>query len=158
MQNEKNIKKYVLWLVLFIVVLVSSYLLAFLPVDFSREYRKIPDVENIIFKPSGQSDRYYKRCIWGLGRTEAPAQFRQYQSVQHIPEALQDMADNGNQVCQAVFSPDGKYILYSEIAYNYKNSGLTDDEYCYYKIYNIETKETVTIYQAYREWYNLDWQ
>lgn len=98
-------KKYVLWL-----VLVSSYLLAntFLLLDLSQEYRKIPNVENIIFKSNGQNDRYYKRCIWGLCRAEVPTEFRKYKSGQHIPKALQDVSDSGNQVRQAVFSPDGK--------------------------------------------------
>ncbi|MBD5453613.1 MAG: hypothetical protein HDR30_04700, partial [Lachnospiraceae bacterium] len=72
---------------------------------------------------------------------------------------LLDSIDTENEIRQSVYSPDKKYILYCEKEYNYTKSDMTmtDDEYCYYRVYVIDTKEIITIYQGYREWYDLLW-
>lgn len=131
----------------------------FFRLDFSQDYRDIVGVENIIFQSNAQRDCFFKRCFWGLQRTDAPASYEPYNVI--VPsrelETVQDYVGDVP-VRQAVPSPDGNYILYCEIEYDYKHSGLTDDEYCYYKVYNMETNEVVTLYEAYREWYNLDWR
>ena len=70
---------------------------------------------------------------------------------------LLDCINTENKIRQSIYSPDKKYILYCEIEYGYNGTGITDDEYCYYRVYEIETGNIITIYQAYREWYNLFW-
>ncbi|MBD5555844.1 MAG: hypothetical protein HDQ95_11040 [Roseburia sp.] len=61
-----------------------------------------------------------------------------------------------------IFVRNGWYQCYKRSfwgleKYDYKNTGITDDEYCYYRVYEIETGKNITIYQAYRAWYNLFW-
>lgn len=60
---------------------------------------------------------------------------------------------------QIVFSPDNRYILYVEKDYGYYHKGnVTDDEYVYYRVYDIESKELITIYEGYRAFYKMEWQ
>ncbi len=56
---------------------------------------------------------------------------------------------------QLVFSPDEKYLLYQE---NDVLSGYTtDDEDVYYRVVNIESGNIITIYEGYRQYFNLYW-
>ena len=130
----------------------------FLPFDISQDYRKVQGIENIIFERSwGQ--QCYKRVFWGLQRIEDPQ--IDYSEICWESDGskyeLLDCIDTDNSIWRSVYSPDKKYILYCEIKYNYTKSDMTDDEYCYYRVYEIETGKIITIYQAYREWYNLAW-
>lgn len=130
----------------------------FLPFDISQDFRKVQGIENIIFGRSwGQ--QCYKRVFWGLQRIEdSQTDYSEicWESDDSMHELL-DCIDTDNSIRQSVYSPDKKYILYCEIEYNYTKSDVTDDEYCYYRIYEIETGKIITIYQAYKEWYNLAW-
>lgn len=133
----------------------------FFRLDFSQDYRAVTGVENILFQSNADRDSFYRRSFWGLERTDAPASYEPHNVIvsdrKMEPEAVKDHIGD-IQVWQSVLSPDENYILYCEIEYNYKNTGVTDDEYCYYKVYNIETGEITVLYEAYREWYHLDWQ
>lgn len=127
----------------------------FLPFDISQDYRKVQGIENIIFGRSwGQ--QCYKRVFWGLQRIEDPQ--TDYSEIcwesDDSKHELLDCIDTDNSIWRSVYSPDKKYILYCEI---HHCSGVTDDEYCYYRVYEIETGKIITIYQAYKEWYNLAW-
>ena len=130
----------------------------FLPFDISQDYRKVQGIENIIFGRSwGQ--QCYNRVFWGLQRIEdSQTDYSEicWESDDSMHELL-DCIDTDNTICQSVYSPDKKYILYCEIKYNYTKSDITDDEYCYYRVYEIETDKIITIYQAYKEWYDLAW-
>lgn len=141
--------------ILFLYVFANAFLL----LDFSQDYRKIPNIEKVIFQRHRLSNIYYKRCFWGLCKSEPPVEFKPYHS--DIPvlgiETLKDIIGEHNEIGQAVISPDSNYILYCELEYDYYNSGMTDDEYCYYRVYDVNTKEIITIYQGYKEWYNIGW-
>lgn len=142
-----------------IAILLLITLKVFLKPDFSQEYRNIPSVERIVFQANGKVNSFYKRCFWGLKSVDEPNSFAQNNIIISDSEwdVLQKLVGR-NEIREALLSLDGNYILYCEIEYNYKKTGLTDDEYCYYRVYNIETEEVVTIYEAYREWYNLSWE
>lgn len=130
----------------------------FLPFDISQDYKTVQDVENIIFEQNWKH-QCYKRCFWGLEKIEYPQSNPSEilcESDDSIYE-LQDHIETDNEIRQSIYSPDKKYILYCEIEYDYNHSGITDDEYCYYRVYEIETDTVVTIYQAYKEWYDLLW-
>lgn len=146
--------------VVFVILLLCMIANIFLPLYFSQDYREISGIENIIFQPNGYSNVFYKRCFWGLSKIEPPTRFSQYKSGAYTAEIdiLQENIGLNHEIRQAIASPDGNYILYCEIEYGYKNTGMTDDEFYNYRVYNINTKEIITIYQAYREWYHLDWQ
>lgn len=130
-----------------------------LGLDFSLNYHKIEGVENIVFQ-SNWGKHLYQRCFWGLRKAGDTIEFREQNEPERIRmiSELKGYIQTENGIRQAVASPDGKYILYCEIEYNYYRSDVTDDEYCYYRVYEIETGDIVTIYGGYRQWYNLDWQ
>lgn len=157
-ENTKKHFKHIVILAGLIILLWLLYWGAkfFFRLDFSQDYVKVQGVENIIFERNGWG-KCYKRCFWGL------KQVKNFKV--NIPNNLHEsdsskydlVINTDNLVRQSIYSPDKKYILYSEIQSNYKKTGVTDDEYCYYRIYEITTGKIITIYQAYREWYNLFW-
>lgn len=128
--------------------------------DFSQDYRSIQGVKNIILERNGQ--RYlYKRCFCGLkkiGDTWAnhPDTCKQCSESDASSGELYNSINIDNWIRQSIYSPDKKYILYCEIKY-VGTGGTSDEEYCYYRAYEIETGKIITLYQAYREWYNLSW-
>lgn len=130
----------------------------FLPFDISQDYLKVQGIENIILRKNW-GNQYYKRFFWGLQKFEIrQADYSEicWESDDSMYELL-NCIDTDNKVCQSIYSPDRKYILYCEIEYGYNKTGTTDDEYCYYRVYEIETGKIITIYQAYKEWYDLAW-
>lgn len=159
-QYKKN-----LWFIVFLVDLIFNlwllYLAAglFVPLDFSQDYRKVQGYENIVLVRNGR-DQCYKRTFWGLEKfsdLRIDNRDNSHESDSSYNQ-LKDLIDTGNVIRQAIYSPDRKYILFSEIESDYKDTRVTDDEYCYYRVYEIESGKVVTIYQAYREWYNLFWR
>lgn len=57
-----------------------------------------------------------------------------------------------------VFSPDDKYILFYEKEYGVNGGYSTDEEYCYYRVIDIETGKQYTIYAGYRQWFEVYWE
>lgn len=96
----------------------------------------------------------YKRCFWGL-RKISDTQVDHTDICQAGAESddsiieLQNLIKTEHTIDQSIYSPDKKYILYCEIKYGHQ--GITDDEYCYYRVYEIETGKMITLYQGYRE-------
>lgn len=144
-------------------------------IDLSQNYRCVEGVENIVFQANWNPELYYERCFWGLKQAEVPDMSKEPEEMQAPKSGSEDhaqqedttgweaylmetCAEPGNVVDKIVISPDGNYVLYREIEYNYKKSGLTDDEYCYYRVYDVNTGEVVTVYEAYQEWYSLMWK
>lgn len=163
--SEKNGKTKIILVVLipcviFVIEVVTVVFLFAWPVDFSQNYREIGGVEGIVFNRNG-TQQYYKRTFYGLTPIDQPLEFEKYERQSEcMPEieTLQSYISCENEIHQAVISPDGKYILYSEIEYGYMQSGMTDDEYVRYRVYDIENDKIITIYKGYREFYNLGWQ
>lgn len=128
----------------------------FFHLDFSQNYQEIEGIENIIFCDQGL---LYKRTFWGLKSIGEPAAFHKTNTEEQkrLREALQRAINCENTIDSAISSTDKRYILYCEIKYNYKGSGITDDEYCYYRIYDTDTGKITTIYKGYQEWFDLNW-
>lgn len=127
--------------------------------NFSQNYRKIQGVENIVLERNGWGT-LYKRCFWGLKKVgQIPADhqgpYKHFRESDASKFILENYTAIDNWIRQSIYSPDKKYILYCEIEFG--DSGVSDDEYCYYRVYEIETGKIITLYQAYREWYNLSW-
>ena len=120
---------------------------------FSQEYHKMENVESIVFK--SWDDKYYQRFFWGLGTVKMPENlYRNEFSWEELQE-LEDEIKPKNRISEAVYSTDGNYILYCEIERVGEYAG---DEHCYYRVYNKKTGEIITIYDAYKEWYELYWK
>lgn len=143
-------------LVIFAVTIVYGMTKSIFGLDFSQSYRKIKGGDNIVFRQNW-GKKLYKRHFWGLGQADKEIEFREHDKLEQMDE-LMHYIDSENDITQAIGSPDGRYILYCEIKYNYFKSDMTDDEYCYYRVYDIETGTIVTIYAGYRQWFDLDWQ
>lgn len=129
-----------------------------LHLDFSQEYRKVDAVDKIRFRDNW-SGKVYRRSFWGL------------QTVGHQKDGPSDgYLENGKdndlsieqfsqyEVEQVALSPDGRYILYCEIAYGVNGGYTTDDEYSYYRVIDRENGEQYTIYSGYRVWYQVYWE
>ncbi len=125
-----------------------------LPLDFSQDYRTVQGIENIVFL---NKRGCYKRCFWGLKKTDDTVPADMPHVSDESEDRLQDLIEIEHTLIQSVYSPNQDYILYCEIDYNHYNSGLTDDEYSYYKVYEMETGKVITVFQGYKNWYNLVW-
>ncbi|MCM1101119.1 MAG: hypothetical protein NC398_07015 [Acetatifactor muris] len=163
--SKHNKRKRIVWAVL-VPTLITIGLLFYIgrivlpqifPLDFSQDYRTVEGVDGIVFR--GWDGRCYQRCFWGL----RPAGDDLMADLGNTPksdvsvEILQSLTDTDKKITQSLYSPDGRYILYCEIEYGYFGSGVTDDEYCYYRVYDLESGEITTVYQGYRRWYDLSW-
>lgn len=69
-----------------------------------------------------------------------------------------DSFDTQYPVTQLVLSPDRKYVLYCEIEYGVNCGYSTDEEYCYYQVIELETGAMYTVYDGYREWFEVYWE
>ncbi len=164
-QNRKWVSIIVMLVVLAFVGRTIIPYNIFLKLDFSQEYRNINGIDGVVFRKNGQ-DKYYARCFWGLRKIDAPDEFTEWDGrvgvLSEIDKFKKYVDEHDIWVNQAVVSPDGKYILYDEIKFGYRGgagwSGLTDDELCYYRVFEIDTGEIFTIYSAYQEWYQFDWR
>lgn len=173
MKSQKKRKKHsILFAVLMIVTVLIQVFIGImfyyfaqliLPLDFSQNYRTVQGVGNIIFIDTWQN-QCYKRCFWGLRKTECPQTASDsdtledtlYVSDESI-EKLKDLAEIEYMLYQSVYSPNHDYILYCEVESDYGGGGVTDDEYCYYKVYEMETGRIIPIFQGYRKGYSLLW-
>lgn len=165
-QQIKSAKRFVkktiliiVWVIILIPVVVFLIFCAkmFFYIDLSQDYREIEEVENIIFY---SHEQLYKRSFWGLQSIDEQTRPRERDKEEQkaLLEELKQMIDCENTVDIAISSTDERYILYREIHYNYYKSDMTDDEYCYYRIYDNDTQRIITIYKGYRQWFNLDWK
>ena len=163
----KHLKKVLLPLLLFLVSLPLLWLLCagvkmWFHLDFSQSYRSVPGVESIVFWDSREKQAY-TRTFWGLKKAAAPTVFSEPDTARQEEAAaiLAEHIQHGSSACVldiALVSPDGRYIVYREVEYNYYKSDMTDDEACTYRVFDIETGRISTIYKGYREWFRLDWQ
>lgn len=114
-----------------------SILRGALHLDFSQEYRQVDGVEKIRFQDK-RDHKIYARTFWGLrpvGKDES--------SQSNI---------------QDVKKMDDKYTLFCEKEYGVNGGYSTDEEYCYYKVVDIETGEQYTVYAGYRQWFDVYWE
>lgn len=161
-------KKKIVVLISILIVLIFAGILCYpflkmvFRLDFSQDYRKIVGAEEIIFQDRTAPGNSYCRGTCGLKRIspEKAEELEAYDANTDICEAdgaLIEKLRTENTVEQIVISPDEQYILYQEIEYGYSGGYTSDDEYCYYRVVSVDSGEIVTIYQGYREWYELSW-
>lgn len=56
------------------------------------------------------------------------------------------------------FSPDSKYLLVYEIEYGVYGGQEMDEEYCYYRVIDLEDGTQYTVYSGYRQWFWVYWE
>lgn len=176
-KKQRLILLFVLAGLVIAAAMVFLFSVLFFKVDLSQSYRKIDGVNQIVFKD--WQGLLYHRCFWGLERMENReiSEMKEETIYTTAPSgqfiAYYDLGEHRIVLCdslgveityfpvdyyvgQIVFSPDERYLLYQEI--QVYGGFSTDEEYCYYRVADIETKDVVTIYKGYREWYQLAWQ
>lgn len=153
--------------------------------DFSQEYRQVEAAGQLRFW-SSWSKKVYIRCPFGLRPIEKredipleekPALTWLDTSVYDVTDSrrtaawydwkedkiflgnvegeVQDSYDVLYDCERLAFSPDGRYLLNYEIEYG---GEITDDEYCYYRVIDLEDGTQYTVYSGYREWFWVYWE
>lgn len=153
--------------------------------DFSQDYRQVEEIEKLRFWDSW-SEKVYIRYSFGLRpvekREDVPEQEKM--ALSWLDTGVYDIADSGGRVAwydweedavflgnargeiqktfdavydveKLAFSPDGRYLMVYEIEYR---GEITDDEYCYYRVIDLEDGTQYTVYSGYREWFRVYWE
>lgn len=102
--------------------------------DFSQEYRQVDEIGQLRFW-DGWSGKVYIRYPFGL------------RPIEEREDVLEEE--------KPAISPDGRYLLVCEIDYG---GEITDDEYCYYRVIDLEDGTQYTVYAGYREWFLVYWE
>lgn len=153
--------------------------------DFSQEYRQVEEISQLRFWDS-RSGKVYIRYPFGLRPIEKLEDISEEEkpALLWLDTGVYDIADSGSQVAwydweedavlmgnargeiqrtfdvdydveKLAFSPDGRYLLVYEIDYR---GEITDDEYCYYRVIDLENGAWYTVYAGYREWFRVYWE
>lgn len=153
--------------------------------DLSQEYRQVEAIGQLRFR-SSWDEKVYIRYLFGLRpiekRDDVPKQEKP--TLAWLDTSVYDVTDSGGQAawydwkedkiflgnvegevqdsfdvlydCERLaFSPDGRYLLNYEIEYG---GEITDDEYCYYRVIDLEDGTQYTVYSGYREWFFVYWE
>ena len=59
---------------------------------------------------------------------------------------------------ELAFSPDENYLLFYEQQWGGAGGYTTDDEYCYYRVIDLEDGTQYTVYEGYREYWQVYWE
>lgn len=159
-----------------------------LHLDFSQDYRKVQTAGQIRFRDNGSGKVYKRcvwglrpveRCA------ESPAEEKP--PVSWLDTSVYDVTASGGLVVwydweedaiflgnaegeiqkridvlyhgeKLAFSPDEKLLLYYEQEWGWSGGGITDDEYCYYRVIDLQDGTQHTIYEGYREWFQVYWE
>lgn len=153
--------------------------------DFSQEYRQVEEIAQLRFWKS-RDEKVYIRYPFGLRpiekREDVPEEEKP--ALSWLDTSVCDVADSGGlaawydwkedavfigngkggiqktfdvdyDVEKLAFSPEGRYLLVYEIDYR---GEITDDEYCYYRVIDLEDGVWYTVYAGYREWFWVYWE
>lgn len=151
--------------------------------DFTQDYRQVDEIGQLRFWD--RSGKVYIRYPFGLRpiekREDVPEQEKP--ALFWLDTNIYDVMDSGGLVAwfdwrgskiflgstdgevresfdvaydakKLAFSPDGRYLLVYEIDYR---GEITDDEYCYYRVIDLEDGIWYTVYAGYREWFRVYW-
>ncbi len=152
--------------------------------DFTQDYRQVDEIGQLRFWD--RSGKVYIRYPFGLRpiekREDVPEQEKP--ALFWLDTNIYDVMDSGGLVAwydwrgskiflgstdgevresfdvaydakKLAFSPDGRYLLVYEIDYR---GEITDDEYCYYRVIDLEDGIWYTVYAGYREWFRVYWE
>ncbi|MDE7197356.1 MAG: hypothetical protein K2O15_00575, partial [Lachnospiraceae bacterium] len=159
-----------------------------LHLDFSREYRNVQAVEQIRFRDNWSGRVYKRCFwgLVSVGRSEKNP-VEEKPPVPWLDTGVYDITASGGMVAwydweedkiflgsasgeiqesydiayhgeKLAFSTDEKYLLLYEKEWGWSGGGTTDDEYCYYRVLDLEEGTWHTIYSGYREWFEVYWE
>lgn len=159
-----------------------------LHLNFSQEYRKVQAAEQIRFRDdwSGKVYKRYVLGLKPVGRCEECPE-EEKQSVSWLDTSVYDVTASGELVAwydweedgvflgnaegeiqkkfdvmyhgeELAFSPDENYLLFYEQQWGWSGGYTTDDEYCYYRVIDLENGTQYTVYEGYREYWQVYWE
>lgn len=159
-----------------------------LHLNFSQEYRKVQATEQIRFRDawSGKVYKRYVLGLKPVGRCEE-RQEEEKPSVSWLDTSVYDVTASGELVAwydweedgvflgnaegeiqkkfdvmyhgeELAFSPDENYLLFYEQQWGWSGGYTTDDEYCYYRVIDLEDGTQYTVYEGYREYWQVYWE
>ncbi len=152
--------------------------------DFTQDYRQVDEIGQLRFWD--RSGKVYIRYPFGLRPIEKREDVPEHEkpALSWLDTNIYDVMDSGGLVAwydwrgskiflgsmdgevresfdvaydakKLAFSPDGRYLLVYEIDYR---GEITDDEYCYYRVIDLEDGTWYTVYAGYREWFRVYWE
>lgn len=159
-----------------------------LHLNFSQEYRKVQAAEQIRFRDawSGKVYKRYVLGLKPVGRCEESPE-EEKPSVSWLDTSVYDVTASGELVAwydweedgvflgnaegeiqkkfdvmyhgeELAFSPDENYLLFYEQQWGWSGGYTTDDEYCYYRVIDLEDGTQYTVYEGYREYWQVYWE
>lgn len=169
-------------------LLLAAFFRMALHLDFSQEYRKVQAAEQIRFRDNWNGKVYRRCVwgLKLVGRCEEDPE-EEPPPVSWLDTSVYDVTASGELVAwydweedavflgnadgeiqkkfdvmyhgeKVTFSPDENYLLFYEQQWNWSGSDMTDDEYCYYRVIDLEDGTQYTIYSAYREYWQVYWE
>ena len=159
-----------------------------LHLNFSQEYRKVQAAEQIRFRDawSGKVYKRYVLGLKPVGRCEKSPE-EEKPLVSWLDTSVYDVTASGELVAwydweedgvflgnaegeiqkkfdvmyhgeELAFSPDENYLLFYEQQWGWSGGYTTDDEYCYYRVNDLENGTQYTVYEGYREYWQVYWE
>lgn len=159
-----------------------------LHLNFSQEYRKVQAAEQIRFRDawSGKVYKRYVLGLKPVGRCEKSPE-EEKPLVSWLDTSVYDVTASGELVAwydweedgvflgnaegeiqkkfdvmyhgeELAFSPDENYLLFYEQQWGWSGGYTTDDEYCYYRVIDLENGTQYTVYEGYREYWQVYWE
>lgn len=159
-----------------------------LHLNFSQEYRKVQAAEQIRFRDdwSGKVYKRYVLGLKPVGRCEKSPE-EEKPLVSWLDTSVYDVTASGELVAwydweedgvflgnvegeiqkkfdvmyhgeELAFSPDENYLLFYEQQWGWSGGYTTDDEYCYYRVIDLEDGTQYTVYEGYREYWQVYWE
>lgn len=153
--------------------------------DFTQDYQQVDEIEQLRFWDRWD-EMVYIRHTFGLRPVEKREDIPEPEkpALSWLDTSIYDITDSGESVAwydwkedavfignargeiqktfnvvfdveSLAFSPDGRYLLVYEIDYR---GEITDDEYCYYRVIDLEDGARYTVYSGYREWFLVYWE
>lgn len=156
--------------------------------DFSQDYRKVEAVDQLRFwqyrgrkvyirYPLGLRLIEKDKEIWEEEKPELPwletdvydvtaagnqAAWYDWKEdkvfLGSVEGEVQESFDVLYDVEELAFSPDSKYLLVYEIEYGVYGGQEMDEEYCYYRVIDLEDGMQYTVYSGYRQWFWVYWE
>lgn len=169
-------------------LLFAAFLRISLHLNFSQEYRKVQAAEQIRFRNAlnGKVYKRYALGLKSAGQCEESPEEEQM-PVSWLDTSVYDVTESGELVAwydweedavflgnaegeiqkridvmyqgvKLAFSPDENYLLFYEEQWGWSGGYMTDDDYCYFRVIDLEDGTQYTVYEGYREYWQVYWE
>lgn len=169
-------------------LLFAAFLRMSLHLNFSQEYRKVQAAGQIRFRNAlnGKVYKRYVLGLKPVGQCKESLE-EEPPPVSWLDTSVYDVTESGELVAwydweedavflgnaegeiqkridvmyqgvKLAFSPDENYLLFYEEQWGWSGAYMTDDDYCYYRVIDLEDGTQYTVYEGYREYWQVYWE